>query len=279
MGVAVALIMLAGIIINSVLCGVNALNFILAVISLVILAFNLPFTKKVIMKKAIKINFTVISALFHLCILTVLALVIISANTINQNKGFAAKINASSTLIQNKDYDKAAEALSQLADEYPADADVNLNSAALYLRMGNLDQARQYIDTAYRIRPFDTDILFNYGMVYYILKDYRNANSFFEQVCIIDPYYVEARVYAGMCNYMLRNLRKAIYHFENASVLDPESPEIYYSLGTANLDLCMYPAAKAFFNSALESNPSTALKAEIQKKLSAMKELDFKGVD
>lgn len=279
MGVLFGIALLSGVLLNCIFSGFDALNIILAGISLVVLAFNLPFTKGLFAKKVKKISFTVISLLFNIGLCFIIILVLVLSNAIQQSNTFAAKIGAASASIDDKKYDKAERNLKQLEKDFPGDADIYLNFAALYIKNGNLEQARRYIDAAYKQRPFDTNVLYNYGLVFYIQKDYINAISCFEQVCAINPYMVEARVYAGLSCYKQRYLRKAIYHFENASVLDPQNSDIYYFLGLSHYDLCLYPPAKDLFNTALEANPSKELKQEIEKKLNAMKEFEFKEVE
>lgn len=276
MGMIFSLALFIGGALNILINGLNALNIVIMVISLIAFIYNLPvINKKLTSKFSTKIK-TILN--FGVCIVAVV-LILLSCKILSKENLYnrSQNINKAAVLIQEGEVEKAEAILLKLYEKDSTNGAINLNLAAVQLRKGKLEEAKKYLDAASKTLYHDEMLWFNYGMFYYKNKDYQNALKCYEKAVELNPDFAAARIYSGTMSYQLRDLRRALYHLERAQYLMPDNADILFHLGMSNKDLMNFNEAEEYFKLALKSSPSKDFQNSISNELKEIEALR-KGV-
>lgn len=274
----IALLLLAGSLINTLLFGINAHNIILLVLTAL---FSVSMTKPVrnIFSEKIKGGKSILSFIIPIGLLVVIILTGIIFNPYAEEKTFAAKYNKSVSLLARSDYDDTMKILDELEQLNANDDQVLLAQGILYLRLSNISESWNYLNRALRENPYDINILFNMGLNRYHNKNLNESRSIFESIVEKNPTIVKAHVYAGTVSMEMGDYKRAIYHLENAVFIDPQVSSILYYLGVSHMELMEYAKAGEYFKKALEQEPSDQLKAKIDRVLLELQSYPGGGVN
>lgn len=90
------------------------------------------------------------------------------------------KINLTSCVIKDKQYDLAKKHLEKLKSEYPENPRIYMLKSKIELALENYDEALKYAEIAVEKDPTDALVLTNIGVVYRDLKDNKLAEKYFE---------------------------------------------------------------------------------------------------
>ena len=161
-------------------------------------------------------------------------------------------INDSIKKINNGDYKDAERSLKKLyeTDRSPLIAS---NLASVYLRLRDAQNAGAMLDAAQPALFANEKQWFNYGIYFLQQKEYANAITHFEKAIELNPGLVMAHLYAGTSALYLRDLKRAQYHLEEAALLNPVKPDIQYYLGRVYTEMMDYKRAEECFKKAQAS--------------------------
>ena len=279
------LILILGILINSLLSGFNTLNIIYLVLSAILLIMHIPklYSKIFVTKKRSKF-ITPSTIIYGSFFVLILFSGFLFSPLKDENK-YYNNLSQASRLIESEKYIKAETLLQELHSKDRGDVNVLLQLGILYLRQDRIDDSWTYLLQAYQIMPYDLDILYNMAINRYQLsksKDSTNlkleALKHLDAILKISPNVTKVHLYAGQVSMDLQNYKKALYHFESARKLDPENPVIYYNLANRSIDLMEYAVAKTHIEKGISLKPDKTLESELKKLLDEIADKTKGGV-
>ena len=144
----------------------------------------------------------------------------------------------------------------------PADVDLRLRAAELYLENEQYGSAIEHLHRVVATRPEDTRVLIDLGSAYDLKGDDRQAQSYLERALSLEPENqairaVLAGVHHGRGHRLLDagQVERAAAELARARELDPGVAEHSECLGEAYLKLGRLDAAQAAFARSLALNP------------------------
>ncbi len=257
-------LLVLGTLIQLAITGINTLNIVLLIVSVLFLLSSLPFSMKLLRKLGLKGNFSFIVPLILILVYLVAGAIFTPYKEENE---IISNYEKAMKLVEKKDYEKAEEVFTVLEEKYPYDDRILLGKALYYMDAKNFDSALRYLKNANGINPYDLNIQYNMALTYYHLGDKDRALEQFEEMVNSNPRLYLPRVYIAIINMQKGEYPAAIYHLNQLRLISPESLDVYYYLGKSHFELMEYSKAKEAYERALMLNPSSEIQNEINNAL------------
>ena len=155
---------------------------------------------------------------------------------------------------------EAAEAARLAGNLDAAESEYIAILAEAYSRLGRVYSARSdhplavsVLETAQRHRPDSAEVLLDLAIAYFNAQQYEKALVPASKALAIAPANAGAHQMLGKTYFMLGDLGKSITELEAANKLAPNDVDVAYTLGVAYLRNRQIAAAKALYNSLIQT--------------------------
>ena len=182
------------------------------------------------------------SALRRLWPLGVIAVLLLSAITINRNRDWRSDFSLFSAVIEY----------------YPDNARAHDNLAYGYYQRGDFVSAIYHYQRAIDIQPTRLRAHFNLGMLYSQARRYHAALASFRDALALHPNHVETHFNIGLTHQKMQQYAESIGHYQAVLKLDPSHAKTFYNLGRAYEQTDRLSEAAAQYESLIELNPVAA---------------------
>jgi tetratricopeptide (TPR) repeat protein/glycosyltransferase involved in cell wall biosynthesis len=143
--------------------------------------------------------------------------------------------NAIKHLVDNGDKQAALWAMAKLLSDFPENARLHSEMAALAYELADMPTALAHFKQAAALEPRNTAYLKNLGDVYYVVeKDPQNALKQYERVLDLDPDNIPSLVMAGHVSTALHRYGQGRQYYTRALELDPQNREVRQILEKMN---------------------------------------------
>lgn len=137
-----------------------------------------------------------------------------------------------------------------------------LNNSAHFLRQNRPSEAVQLLEPLHEEQPTHPDVAINLGGAYILQRKWNKAVKILGKAAVANP--ENAMLWINLAAAELGNLQtagprqqdRAIRAYERALQVDPSAPNVHYHLGLIYKERGELMRASAFFQRALEVNPS-----------------------
>jgi rhomboid protease GluP len=164
-----------------------------------------------------------------------------------QARGYEARVNRASQLIEEK---KIPQAISQLQNTIrlrPAFAPAHFALAEAYFNLRQYPQAEVELKRVLELQPQDEGASYELGIAYLNEKRIGEAKSVFAQMLAKNPNDADAHFGLGLTLAAQENHQAAIEEFSSAARLNPQSADANYEMGRSYAKLKKYDDAIAAF--------------------------------
>ena len=156
-------------------------------------------------------------------------------NALEKDANFiTARRHLADAYLSSGSLDKAKNEFTKILLQNPAESDILLKLAKVYLQKRNPEQALLELDKYHESNPETAESLVLYGMTHGILGDLSSAESFFNKALLLDKQSVDARINLAKIALQNKDFVTARTYLEDVLKIDNKSVPAYYLL--ANLE-------------------------------------------
>ena len=160
-------------------------------------------------------------------------------------------------------------AVIQQARSEPANFDVQMKAADLFIQINRKDGALEFYERAAKIKPNDFDLLVRLGDTTFDLQRYEEAAKWYEQALKLKSDDATVRMDLGLTYYLRspRDLDRAIEIYRVALKSAPRHEKVLHNLTQALIDKGDKPAAAATLKQLEQVNPGNPAIAQFRSRI------------
>lgn len=175
------------------------------------------------------------------------------------------------TYLHKGDYDKAAELIEEMQEEYGQTDTIHMLEALNMLAVGESEEAyKKYLNIKDKNSMVSIVIA---EQIYMEDTTGEYTDNLFDLYCTAADLYPEweyIQLCAGVIKIDFKQYESAQYYLYNAYAVEPENPQTLYFLGVSNYKLGDREKALYFFNESVECGADDTIKALIKNYLDEM---------
>jgi len=180
--------------------------------------------------------------------------------SISLSPGFAdGRINLATNLAQNGKAQEAISHLQEVLKRNPHHVTALYNLGRLELATGAHQSAVSHLRQARALAPTDVQVSITLAKALSASQQYAEAATMLDAVESAGKNLAEWHALRGYAEYKLNNPEKALEQLRQAIELNPRSEDYYLKIGELMLFHRSTDAARAFFETALQQLPNSAL--------------------
>lgn len=138
-----------------------------------------------------------------------------------------ADFEAAMKLVDNKEYEKAADLLSKVANAEPDNAIPSINLALVYEKMGKMKEAEESFKSALKADPDNPVAANEYALLYRKTGRFAEARALYEKTLEKYPHFIMMHKNLGvLCDLYLKDYACAIEHYTAYSEVKPDDKTV-----------------------------------------------------
>ncbi len=158
-------------------------------------------------------------------------------------------------LFSSGNYKKAIEIYEKILRKRKDIAQVYVNLATIYRKIGRINEARNILEAGFKNIPNNIEILSSLGITLVEVGELEKAVKILSIAESKDKNNVDVYNYLGVAYWKMGDFEKALFYYNKALEIDDNDATIFNNLGSLYLSAYQFDEAVKYFKKALELDP------------------------